>query len=491
MPNLNDLPINIQQAVSAISLTVEQVIRIIPNRRYVCSGVFNQRTVYAKIFTGKSAKAYALRDKAGAELLFQAQIMTPELLLAKELDGGVYILIYAAVENVQNAEQVWCSSDAEQRFLLMLRLLQTVASHHRAGLLQTDLHLKNFLVQKHAGQADVIYTLDGDGIRRLSPWFRQRQQLGNLATLFSKMDVQDDGWIAELYARYCSQLGLTSSPESAVKLCYLTRKIRDRVATGYADKKVFRSCTDVKVTQNFRQFVAIAADFNVENQNLASLDQHLADVRRNIKNGHTCTISKALLANQPVVIKRYNIKNFWHGLKRALRASRAAKSWANAHRLMIANIATAKPLALLEERFGCLRRRAYYLSAYVDAPDVKQFFECAVPAGEKEIAMRNVAALFYKLYLLRYSHGDCKATNIKMVNLSPVLIDLDAMQANFSGMLSSWCFERKHIKDLKRFMKNWQTDMEMTALLTRALHLQYSSQHLYHAENILIRAGIV
>lgn len=496
MPNLNDLPVNIQHAVAALPLTVEQLVRTIPNRRYVCSGVFNHQPVYAKIFTGKSAAVYALRDKAGAELLLQAQILTPQLLLACELDAGVpdtsaYVLIYAAVENSQNAEQVWRSSDADQRLLLMQQLLQTVASHHQAGLLQTDLHLKNFLVQKHAGDADVIYTLDGDGIRRLRPWFRQCQQLANLATLFSKMDVLNDGWITELYARYCSQLGLTGSPESTDKVCYLTRKIRDRVASGYADKKVFRNCTDVKVTQNFSRFEAIAADFNVYNQSLAALDQCLADAQRNIKNGNTCTIAKALLAKQPVVIKRYNIKNFWHGLNRALRASRAAKSWANAHRLMISNIATAKPLALLEERFGHLRRRAYYLSAYVDAPDVKQFFESAIAAGDKEVALSNVAALFYKLYLLRYSHGDCKATNIKMVNLSPVLIDLDAMQANFGGMLSSWRFERKHIKDLKRFMKNWEGDMEMTGLLKRALQLQYTSQHLYHAENILIRAGIV
>ena len=236
--------------------------------------------------------------------------------------------------------------------------------------------------------------------------------------------------------------------------------------------------------------MAIAADFNVDKQALASLDQFLADAQRNIKNGNTCTIAKAFFATQPLVIKRYNIKSFWHGLNRALRASRAAKSWANAHRLIIANIATAKPLALLEERFGCLRRRAYYLSAYVDAPDVKQFFASAIAEGDKQIAARNVAALFYKLYLLRYTHGDCKANNIKIVNLAPVLIDLDAMLTHFGGMFSTWYFEKKHIKDLQRFMKNWENDIATTALLKRALQLQYTSRHFYVGNNILIRAGI-
>lgn len=469
-----------------------EVVRVVPKRRLVCRGSFKSKSVYAKIFIGKSASHYALRDKAGVVALKKAGIETPDLLLARELNDGAYILIYAAIENALNAEQALQHLAEQPRFALMQKLVQAVAQHHQAGLLQTDLYFKNFLVQQEADQADLIYTLDGDGIRHLSPFFQHHQKFRNLAILFSKMDVLDDVWIAELYKLYCLHSGMVCSHEKDAEIWYLTQKIRHQMVKSYADKKVFRNCTDVKVTQSFKRFEAVASDFQIKGRVLASLDDFLTDAQRNIKNGNTCTVAKATLENQQVIIKRYNVKDFWHGLSRAFRASRAAKSWANAHRLTISSIATPKPLALIEERFGCFRRRAYYLSEYIDSPDAMQFFSQSIQLEDKKIVASNLAALFYKLYLLKISHGDCKASNIKIVSLTPVLIDLDGMQAHFGSVIGHWWFERQHIKDLQRLMKNWGDDAETTHLLKQAFELEYSLQYPYESNgDILFRAGIV
>ncbi len=64
----------------------------------------------------------------------------------------------------------------------------------------------------------------------------------------------------------------THSPVDVAEVWILTQKIRHQVAKCYADKKVFRTCTDVKVTRSFKYFQAVAADFCVESQALASLD---------------------------------------------------------------------------------------------------------------------------------------------------------------------------------------------------------------------------
>jgi tRNA A-37 threonylcarbamoyl transferase component Bud32 len=466
----------------ASNFVCHEVVRLIPNRRLVCRGVWNKRAVFMKIFMGKAASAYAQRDKQGVESLLAAHIATPELLYDAAINSDISVLVFAAI--------IW-HQQPSSRLALAKALVHTIAQHHHAGLIQTDLHLKNFLVQSPTSGQLQIYTLDGDGIRQLRYVCSKSQRLTNLATLFSKFDVLDDVWMPELYQLYCSQMGIVSTIDGEADIWYRTQKIRHQVAASYADKKVFRTCTDVKVTQNFSQFVAITSDFNDEILALASLDQHLAEPQRNIKNGNTCTVAKAELAGREVVVKRYNIKNSWHGLSRAVRVSRAAKSWANAHRLIISNIATAKPLALLEQRMGCLRRRAYFLAEYVDAPDALQFFAQCLPLEQKETVARNLASLLYKLYLLKYSHGDCKASNIKIVNSEPVLIDLDAMQVHAGGILSDWCFEKKHIKDLQRLMKNWENDQETTKLLKHALQFAYASDDVNAGDNILIRAGIV
>ena len=485
-------------------LEILEVVRIVPSRRIVCRCLLGDSKqgpekikVYAKIFIGHEAGRYADRDKNGVLLLDKANIRTPKFLLDVDLaDHSGRVLIFEEVIDSVNAERSYSAlvmaGDATRRFHLMSLLVDEVASHHKAQLVQTDLYLKNFLVQN-----ETIYTLDGDGVRRLSPIFKERQKLHNLATLFSKMDVLDDGWISPLYERYCLSSALLSTPFAEAEIWYLTQKIRRKVASSYADKKVFRACTDVKVLEDFRHYIAVSSQFDIADFSVSLLDAVLSNKDQNLKNGNTCTIAKVLIDNASVgntlvekiwvVVKRYNIKNFWHGLNRAFRDSRAAISWANAHRLMISGVATPQPVALLEERFGWFKRRTYFLSEYVDAPDAREYFASDI---DKESAARHLATLFYKLYLLKFSHGDCKATNIKIVDGMPVLIDLDGMKAHSMHWLCEPRFKRQHIKDLKRLMKNWEHDTEVTAILKSAFVQKYNEQYPFESDPILQRAGI-
>ena len=463
----------------------EQVVRVLPGRRLVCRGVWKGRAVFAKLFMGPSAAAYARRDREGSQSLEAAGVLTPALLYNASIAQEISLLIYAAVMPAENAEHCW-RQQPQLHQVLAQSLVDTLAKHHSAGLRQTDLHLKNFLVQVQSSNALNIYTLDGDGIRKLGSWHVKSRRLSNLATLFSKFDVLDDGLIPVLYRQYCTAMGESYSVTDERHVIKLVWRIRQRVSRTYADKKVFRTCTGVTVHSSFKHFHAVAADILI-NPKIATLDTYLADPKANLKNGNTCTVGWGELGSQRVVIKRYNIKNAWHGLNRALRPSRAAVSWANAHRLIISNIATPKPLALMEERWGCLRGRAYFLSAYVDAPDVTEFFAQQLDVESKNAAAQCLVNLFLKLYLLKFAHGDCKGSNIKMVNGQPVLIDLDSMRSYGAGWLSNWRFERAHVKDLQRFMQNWQGDATVLSLLKQVFQSSYPEA----AKSMLKRAGIL
>ena len=71
---------------------------------------------------------------------------------------------------------------------------------------------------------------------------------------------------------------------------------------------------------------------------------------RTLKDGNSSTVMVVRVNDRPVVVKRYNIKGRRHGLARALRATRAARAWRNAHALLFDGVPTARPLAMLEKR---------------------------------------------------------------------------------------------------------------------------------------------
>ena len=141
-------------ALSDGVLEIDEVVRVVAHKRIVCRGRWGGLAVYAKIFIGKEANRYALRDETGVIALRQAGINTTDLLIATETLDGAHVLVYAAIKNAQNAEVVCKQLGKNARFRLMQKLVSTVAQHHQAGLIQTDLYLKNFLVQYDSAQYD-------------------------------------------------------------------------------------------------------------------------------------------------------------------------------------------------------------------------------------------------------------------------------------------------------------------------------------------------
>lgn len=448
------------------SLVCDEVVRVIPNKRLVCKGIWQKKAVYAKLFIDARAAQYFARDLAGVSDLLSAKIATPVLLFQGQTQEGAHVLVFEAVANSLNAEQVWQKSDAKARFNLAKNLVTEIAKHHHAGLLQTDLYLKNFLVSDNK-----IYTLDGDGIRKYTR-LSKRQTQRNLATLFSKFDVLEDDWIPELYAAYCAQMGSAHSVLDEVEIWAKTQKIRREVASNYADKKVFRQCTDVKkyALKTDLQGAWILVCRQHENIDFSGNLNALLTPQSLLKNGNTCTVALVEMGGKKIVIKRYNIKSFWHGVNRALRKTRAAVSWANAHRLKILGIATAKPIALIEKKnFGLFNSKAYFLAEYIDAPDAAEFFAKNSNKTARAEAVHNIVTLFYKLYLLQISHGDTKATNLKIQGSQPILIDLDAMRQH----TFSWSAECAHVRDLRRFMQNWQDDNALYNAFVKSFNVIY------------------
>ena len=108
--------------------------------------------------------------------------------------------------------------------------------------------------------------------------------------------------------------------------------------------------------------------------------------------------------------------------------SRAAVSWKNGHLLEFNHIPTAKPLLMLENRWGAFRGRSYVLTEYIGGIHAFDYFEQNLVATEREAMAIKINTLIKHLHQSGFVHGDLKAHNIWIKGNEPILIDLDGME---------------------------------------------------------------
>ena len=150
------------------------------------------------------------------------------------------------------------------------------------------------------------------------------------------------------------------------------------------------------------------------------------------------------LAGPPArVVKRYNIKNPWHAMRRMLRFTpRYRRAWSFGQLLIMLDIPTARPLVLLEQRLGPLRGRASLLTEALEGPLLAEEIAAKGLTAER---CAEVTDLFALLKVAGLTHGDSKSTNFVVHQGRVHLIDLDAMAFAGHGQKS----------DAARFLQNW------------------------------------
>lgn len=434
-------------------LICEEIARIIPGKRVVAFGRWDNKPVVAKIFFSRQAKQHLQRDLKGAQALLAAKIPTPKIYYhGSAKDSSIAVLIFERIEDAESLDSFWQKYKYSPESEAVLRsLVIELATQHVLGLRQEDLHLKNFLVA-----AEKIYTLDGAGIRTQAGPLSKNQSLENLALLFSQLGIHTNKLQHRLFHAYIQARSWLLKKSD---LHFLQKAIRHWNVTRwfYYRKKIFRSSTQFAKTKNLRtytiydrQYLSPAfQEFLAEPDSIFTKPDTLI-----LKAGRSSTVASVTLGQKRLVVKRYNIKSFWHGLSKILKPSRALLSWRLAHQLQFVGIYTAKPVAFIEKRFFGLRRKTYFVMEQIDGIRADHFFDSTLEATQRTAAAKRIIALFFNLARLRLSHGDLKITNILLNSKQePALIDLDSMREHHSS-LSLW---HRFRKDMQRFLENWQT----------------------------------
>ena len=443
-------------------LLVHRLLRVLPGKRIVGQAQWNGRCVLAKIFIASGSARHWAQEKAGIEALHEAGVATPDLLLAGALPAGGHVLLTRFLDGAVSLAEAWtplASLQAGHREALagLCPAFAMLGSLHASGLVQEDLHLGNFLRYE-----DRLYVIDGDAVRAIVSGkpLHEDAAVPNLALLLAQLPVAWDDCREPLLAAY--QRGGGTAIVAVESLAQEVWQARAWRLKDYLGKTV-RDCSLFSVLRSAFRFCSVLRE---EREALSPLlespDEAMAQGRL-LKDGRTSTVAQVEQGGRLLVVKRYNLKSFGHALGRLWRPSRAWHSWREGHRLLFFGVATPRPLALIEERIGPLRRRAFLINAFCPGLSLLQCLD-ADQAPPDEVA-REIVSVFATLHRLRISHGDLKATNLLWHEGRLVVIDLDAVVQHRSAR----SYERAWRRDRARLLRNWPESSALYRWLDNSL----------------------
>ncbi len=436
-----------QIKTDGLELTLEESLRHLPKKRLTCRANWQGRIVIAKFFYGNGFAKYASKEQQILNALLGAGINTPTLLKVYQQNDFTVLIIDYIAEAISLLS--WLKNEpTECQFQSVISEATTLMlACHKAGFDIKDQHLGNFLLRKN--QVSII---DAGDIKQLSSSLNNKRSINNIALLYAQFPVTRDDIAYQILVN--SLTGLNQSilldEKRWQQLLLKQRRWRQK---RFIDKKVFRECTAYICKSNCSRFLVAKRDIYTKELEVALFNPDaLIENGLLLKDGKTATVAQVEISGQTYVLKRYNIKKPVHAIIRSLKWSRAAVSWRNGLLLEMLGIPTATSYALIEERWGPLRRRSYLLSEYIDAPQAWEVFEGeCFTEQEKMTWAKNLYNLFVLLKRSQISHGDLKAQNILCPSSGALFIDLDGMKAKQSLQR----FTRQFKKDIKRFLLSW------------------------------------
>lgn len=457
-----ELPLNIE--VSGQTLRLHTLLRVLPGQRYVGVADWQGRQVLAKLLVGGKAERHFNRESKGVHLLADQGLRTPDLLAEGYTAGEGGWLLFDFLQNAQSLGDAWRAvereapaSDAQQAVLA--QALGAIAHLHSKGLWQADLHLDNLL--QHNGQ---LYLIDGGGVQAHVPGqpLGRDEVLRNLGVFFAQLPANLEPHLEELLIHY-----LLANGEHALPLEKLLGEIATVRRWRVRDylKKAARECSLFSARIGAFGLRVVRREAEPRLQALLAEPDRAIEAGHLYKTGGAATVARVEVNGEPLVVKRYNVKNFAHWLKRFWRPSRAWHSWLAGNRLHVLGIATPQPLAVLERRWCWLRGRAYLVTAYCGDEDLIARFSPYLQSTPPETELLALDQLFAALIRERISHGDFKGHNLFWHQNQWTLIDLDAMQQH----RSQGSFAKAYARDRARFLRNWPTTSALYTLLDQRL----------------------
>ncbi len=428
-------------------MNCDAVIRILPGRRLVLLAEDQGQKFILKLM-GQGAYAqreYDLELK-GYKAITSAGILTPAIVdHATHSDQGTSFVAFHFIDGATTLSDGFRDAGDAEKKRLLESVFQIIANMHNAGIYQQDIHLDNFL---HKGE--MIYTLDCASVSTSSGQsLSDKSAIANLGLFIAQIYPHLDHLVETCFQHYLDARQTTRLSFSQVYQSALSA--RKKRARRYR-RKIFRSSSAHLCKQNWNEFrICRREHYDQQMMNFLDNPDSAIAAGRVIKAGNSATVAQVQIGSTPYLVKRYNLKNYWHGIKRMLQTSRAWRSWRAAYSLDLVGIDTPQAIALMEKRKGPFRGKSYLVCEFL-APEKGAYLDQLIENGLTfEQGQALFQPLFAKMETASISHGDFKATNFFIQVDKIFVLDLDAMTLHCSKTRCNKALS----KDRNRFTRNW------------------------------------
>lgn len=449
--------------VDGVPLRCQKLLQTVPGKWLVISGTWQQKPVLAKIFLSPIRGWMAFnRELHGTEMLFAAGVPTPAIIYAGHIKkSAAFVLLFEPLREAIPFHQSFGKSIPHlERLALLRKLIQTIAKQHQAGILQTDIQLKDFLFANNR-----LYTVNTGKLRKQKKPLNSKKSLTLLALLLVELNLTDMVLKQEVIAWYFQSRAWSLDPKLVGYLAKQEKnwqKKREKALRSH----IFRTSDQFSAEKTVNHvWVCDNADLTDELAVFLNAPEYLflTQTMRILKEDATTTVGVVQMGDRCLLVKRYNIKHVIHRLKRLLTKTRAKKSWENAHRLLFRGIQTPKPIAMIEKRRGIFRGVCYFIAEYVPGTTASDYFQPHhFDVTNGQVVAKEILRVLRTLRDQKIFHGDLKASNILVNERGIWLLDLDATRFYRSNLF----FKRKDRKDSHRFMRNWQGKTMVKRLFT-------------------------
>ena len=181
-----------------------------------------------------------------------------------------------------------------------------------------------------------------------------------------------------------------------------------------------------------------------------------------IKNEKGHLIVKIKIMDRYFFVKKYRIKNIFHGISRLIKKTRALNSWLMIYWLNAVGIRTAKPILLYEEN-GVLGARSSFL--ITEEIEGKRLDEATDQNTNLDLVVARIESFFKRMNWIKVSHGDAKTSNFFINQKGLVTFDLDSSKRRKLNFFHNKAISKDKNRILKSLEKNDQAYLKLARRL--------------------------